>query len=361
MSGAAGAGAAPPSRVRDTTLDVAKGLLILVVVFVHNPLLLRGAGLLQQVVYSFPLPMFFMISGVFFRPGMEAGALLRTRASALLKPYFVMLSALAAVKWLRQWLLPGSEVVVDGRYLLGIVYGNGPTIDWTPLWYLPSLFVTSVAGGWVLRRLAGCSRASLAMVATLLLAFGVWLLQQLWPAGICAPGTAQAWPGWPWSLDLLPITVAYLLFGYVLGPWVRTFRFSIAGALLALALCCFLHARFDSVLDLNCRSYGRPWVSTLMALSGSYLVLSVAWLLARFSVLGRLFAYIGGGTIFILLFHAFIAKSAIAALSPLLPTFVAAGATFVAAALGPLAVMAMTRRSTLLRALLLPVASRGHG
>lgn len=348
-------------RERDSTIDVAKGLAILLVVFAHNPLLMTGEGLLQRVVYALPLPMFLAISGMYFRDAMPLPALLRSRAASLLKPYFVVLLGLAGLKLLMLWLKPGQDLApLDPGYVAGIFYATGPTIDWTPLWYLPSLFVASLCL-WAILRLAPW-RSPPAMVATSLglLVAGVLAIERGWPAGICAAqGSATAaLPGWPWSLDLAPITTSFMLLGHALAPWLKSLRFN--AAVFALALAAFAAAQLagEQALDLNCRSYGNPLLSTLQVLTGGYLLLSLAWLLARVPACGRALAYVGTGTIFILLFHAYIAGTSIGWLAarPLALPW-AAGLSFAAAALIPLAVMALARRNVFLRTLLLPGGS----
>jgi len=57
---------------RITYIDIAKGLGILVIVLAHNDL----AGYhptLHKFIYAFHIPLFFFLSGMFFRPSAPSG------------------------------------------------------------------------------------------------------------------------------------------------------------------------------------------------------------------------------------------------------------------------------------------------
>lgn len=349
--------AAKPVPQRNSTIDIAKGLMILLVVFAHNPLLLQYESELQRVIFSFPLALFFLVTGFFLKADAPMPAFVRSRASSLLKPFFVVLLALAAMKAGKQVLLPPEgESPLGLKYFAGILYGTGPTIDWTPLWFLPSLFVTSVFSLVVLKLIGKRPRIIVALAAALI-AIGAAVVSHFWSGGLCTESAKAAaiLPGLPWSLDLLPITASFMLIGYVLGPWARSFEFNALGFVLSLAAFIAMHVFFNETIDLNCRIYGNIFVSTIQAYAGSYLALSVSSLLGRIPVCRALLTYIGTGTIFILLFHVYIENTSIRVLSAYLANpYAIAALSFLAASLGPLVIMEIAKRSALLSAALLP-------
>lgn len=349
--------AVKPVPQRNSTIDIAKGLMILLVVFAHNPLLLQYESELQRVIFSFPLALFFLVTGFFLKADTPMPAFVRSRASSLLKPFFVVLLALAVMKVAKQVVLsPEGENPLSLKYFAGILYGTGPTIDWTPLWFLPSLFVTSVFS-LVMLKLIGKRPWIIVALATALIAIGATVVSHFWSGGLCTePGKAVAiLPGLPWSLDLLPITASFMLIGYVLGPWAKSFEFNALGFVFSLAVFAAMHVFFNETMDLNCRIYGNLFVSTIQAYAGSYLALCVSSLLGRIPVCRALLTYIGTGTIFILLFHGYIESTSIRVLSVYLASpYVIAALSFLAASLGPLVIMEITKRSALLSAALLP-------
>ncbi len=82
-------------------VDIAKGIAILLVVFGHNCIALQSAderGKLFEVIYSFHMPLFFFISGVFFKPKLGLKYFAVRKTHSLLKPYFIVLSFLAMAR-----------------------------------------------------------------------------------------------------------------------------------------------------------------------------------------------------------------------------------------------------------------------
>lgn len=81
---------------RNGTVDVAKGIGIFFVVLGHNWLSTHEADELHRVIFSFHMPLFFFLAGIFLRApdGILRFAIGRTES--LLKPYFVVLIGLAS-------------------------------------------------------------------------------------------------------------------------------------------------------------------------------------------------------------------------------------------------------------------------
>ncbi len=297
--------------MRNRTIDAAKGLGILLVVLGHSRLAPDG-GALHRVIFSFHVPLFFVLSGVFLQ--VEDGLLpaARTRAAALLAPYFAVSLAVGAVRLPRMMASPEGEVA---RFAAGVLHGTGASIPWAPLWFLPHLFLASLCA-LALAKLARRPACMLA-AAALLIAFGGATLG------------AVPVPGLPWSADLLPVTVGFVLLGNALGPWVgRGPGWRVAG--IAAAGFAVLHLGFDMGMDLNRRLYGTVPAATLAALLGIVLSLGLASALAATRA-GAALAWLGARTMPVLLFHWFLLAAVFAAMS-------GRGAGFGASALTSLAV-----------------------
>jgi fucose 4-O-acetylase-like acetyltransferase len=80
-------------------------------------------------------------------------------------------------------------------------------------------------------------------------------------------------------------------------------RFSPGGLFTSLVVFVLLHYYFDDSMDLNERAYGNPIVSTILAFAGIYITFSIASLLQNFPSLKKPLAYLGSGTLFVLIFH----------------------------------------------------------
>lgn len=285
--------------MRNAGIDVAKGIGILLVVLGHSRLA-PADGPLHRVIFSFHMPLFFVLSGVFLRAGDRLLSAARARAAALLAPYFAVSLAVALVRLPRLAAAPDWPEAA-GRLAAGVLHGTGATIPWAPLWFLPHLFAAALAA-LAVAKLAGGPRRELAAAAFLLAA----------GAAALATGTAPI-RGLPWSLDLLPVTVGFVLVGHVLGPLLRgglDTRWALAAAVGFAAL----HIGSGATMDLNLRQYGSPAVATIEALLGVVLVLGVASTLAG-GPAGMVLAWLGARTMPVLLFHWFLLGAVFAALS----------------------------------------------
>lgn len=138
-----------PKKQRDDSYDVAKGLCIALVVFGHAERGLNGSGapphfslmgFADYAIYTFHMPFFFFVSGLFF-----------SGQNAATKDFFVKLGKNIAYPYLFWSVLHGSLMVMMGH--LGL---TNTTIDFTrvlgilwspisPFWFLYALFFCQIA------------------------------------------------------------------------------------------------------------------------------------------------------------------------------------------------------------------------
>lgn len=328
--------------MRDHSTDIAKALGIVLVVIGHSPLVLDAKGEPFRIVFSFHMPLFYFMAGFFLRAEQPLRVALRTRADTLLKPYFGALALMGG----GLALATGAPLVAVMRAALtgtGEALGAAGGFPLVPRWFLPNLFATLLTGLLVVKAVQGMSRpaALLAIVSACGVVGGYWLL---------AHGT----PRLPWSLDLLPLTLGFLLSGRLWARHSRVRRIGVVPVALAFALFCALHWGWDETIDLNARRFGDPVESLLQAFAGIYLVLSFATLLARVALVRDGLEFIGRSTLFILVFHAacmYVAKRVLG--HAFAPAFIALMVPAAGLA-GPLLLMAVVRRVPLLAATLLP-------
>lgn len=295
----------PPAH-RQAEIDAVKGLGIVLVVMGHGWLAQHDKGALFKVIFSFHIPLFFFLSGVLLKGDAAPLGFVLSRARGLLQPYLAVLLCLGAWRGLSEWMATRQVPASSWAYVQDVLYGTGRTLppEWASMWFLPHLFVVSCVAYAVIRL---CPRE--------------WLL---WPlsAGALAAGvfSLDVARDLPWSLDLLPLSLPFVLLGHLCrnlchgylcghqGP--RSGRAfmghaaSLGGALIAFAL---LHAFFNDSIDFNMRRYDHVLVSTAQALLGIYLSFGLVMLLA---CAGRgvarvqgVLAYLGAGSLFILMLH----------------------------------------------------------
>ena len=281
-------------------IDIAKGLGILVIVLAHNDL----AGYhptLHKFIYAFHIPLFFFLSGMFFRPGRSFGDTLKRRFNTLMKPYFFAL-----------FIIYLGEAAFDNMSFQNIagrvaksLYATGHYIDWVQLWFIPHLFAASLFAWVAWRALFGRIKMDWLRWALMfaMLSAGVLTMPYFWP--FTAPIIGKEFFGLPFSLDLVFASGFFFLIGYEVNqrplekffasPFVLLLTF---GGLLTLVL--FLQPE----LDFNTRKYPSLWINTLEALLGIAMILSLARNLEKWSErAANIFRYFGRISLVILIFH----------------------------------------------------------
>lgn len=338
---------------RNITIDVARGLGMLAIVWGHNAYVLNPPGEMFRVVFSFHVPLFFCLAGAMLPGGTSVFALLARRSRALLQPYAVVLGILLVVGAAKQWRAGGDWVAHAMASLQGMAWGTGNTLTWPPLWFLPHLLLASVA---TLLWLNACYRlrpgsTALPLLTTLPLLAGGWVvLGHMDPKGL------------PWSLDLLPISMAYMVLGHACRTRMATPQLPLAALLGMAAAFAALHGIWDDTIDLNMRHYGQPLVATAQALLGMACVMGLSERLAHHASLARPLAYLGKQSLAVLLFHAYVQDMVMtvvwrATQQPMLT----AAVSFAVACTAPLLIWALAARWTVSRRLLMPSASTTAG
>jgi fucose 4-O-acetylase-like acetyltransferase len=247
--------------------------------------------------------------------------------------------------------LDGQEDETIGHVAKAFATGVGLATDVVPLWFLPHLALSSLFVV-VLLRCAGSSDVRrLAAIALGLFAIGVFAIRNM----------PRQFEGWPWSADLLPVSAALILAGFLCRP--RIVGFVPDRRLLAAAASTFvlLHVGFDESMDLYDRMYGEVWVTTAQAMAGIYLCLCLSAYVTRHRLLAAVLAYVGVRTLFVLMFHISIELRLFQVLVARgAPDLLAGAVSFAAAICVPLLLYEVVVRLSWPSALLLPVAS-GRG
>lgn len=281
-------------------IDIAKGLGILVIVLAHNDL----AGYhptLHKFIYSFHIPLFFFLSGMFFRPERGFGETVKRRFNTLMKPYFFALFMI----YLGEAAFSNMTFPVIAGRIAKALYATGKYIDWVQLWFIPHLFVVAVFAWLAWRFVFGRVKINWLrwLLMLVMLGVGVTAMPHFWP--FTAPFIGMEFFGLPFSLDLVFASGFFFLVGYEVNqrslekffasPLVLLLTF---GVLLALVL--FL----PPALDFNMRTYPSLWINTLEALLGIAMTLSLARNLEGWSERAAgIFRYCGRISLVILIFH----------------------------------------------------------
>jgi len=290
-----------PSQ-RITYLDVAKGIGILLVALAHADVSLFSPYL-HKFIYAFHMPLFFFLSGYFFNPGIPFWTLLKKRFNSILKPYLVTIFLIYIVS------LSFTNMrfaTVFGRILKSL-YATGYYIDWVQLWFLPSLFVTSLFAFLfyrvVLIRIDNRYLRWLVLLGVQ--AIAVAFLDVFYPFSVSLLGREYELFGLPFSLDLVLLSG----FFYILGNEIRQSSsdkifdnvwvlLGTGGGLILLTML------FPQRSDFNTRVFESFPINTAEAILGILFTLAVSkQIVLRTTRLASVLKYIGQASLFILIFH----------------------------------------------------------
>lgn len=278
-------------KKRDSVLDMARSIGIVLVVVGHNYLIIGKYPELNHSIQSFRMPLFLMLSGVFFSMNNSLLKTISLKSDSLIKPYLTA-SVIAAV------VASTSMTSVDGatttliNALTGALIALPGTIEWTPLWFLPYLFGIHVVATLICGRIH--NRKGIALVATTSALFGGHLFKQ---------------NGLPWCLDLLIVGMGYYLLGFIGYPIVNNFlstqRRAAIASLVFFLLWLGILLTLNPTVDLHLRLYSGP-EAFVGALAGSLFVLSFCAAMRTAPAVHAIAGKIGPYSLFILIFHGWI-------------------------------------------------------
>ncbi len=314
----------------------------------YSPEIINAMGL-------FRMPAFFFLSGVFFSFSLNAGQFLVQKADAILKPYFIVSICIGVV-------LISTPEETFLTVLMDILYGVGPTIPWTPMWFLTHLFILQCCGFFLLRCLGTSQRAKiwLSCLLFLLIMCSSMYIRAFWNYEIELFGKNTVLYGLPFSIDLIIQSSIYFLAGYFLRSFVKEFHIDVR--ILAISVIIFMCISLftNAHIDLNLRIYDSPFFATVAAFSGIYILISVSYFIQNYQYFSIILTTFGKGSLFILIFHSPIANQSFELLSvyskdnyPLL--FLFAVIAFIVSLILPIIIMLIFQRSDMLALTMLPV------
>lgn len=282
-------------------IDIAKGLSIALVVICHSKLIEHTPELIHPMGL-FRMPLFFLLSGVFFNWHSTPITFLSKKANALLKPYFFVSIAVLMLSIIEQdntllWQIKGT------------FYSTGATINWkwVPLWFLTHLFIIFLfsyvlmrAGQWHQWRILQLT------VPLLMILVGGHFIDLFWYQKLSIFSYSITVPGLPFSLDLVVTSAGYFLLGRFLRNYLVNFQPSMVLLLMSIA-CFYLVVQLtDAHIDFNKRLYQSPVLATLAALSGIYIVIHVSYQLSHHPIWRTLPLKLGQASLYILVSHQYI-------------------------------------------------------
>jgi fucose 4-O-acetylase-like acetyltransferase len=252
-------------------MDNLKAIGIFLTLFVH----IIPDGYLKHYIYSFPIPLFFFVSGYLFdRDKYDFAQFFRRKVRTIAIPY-LFFAAFSFLFWffvVRGFSIGGRALEVDPlKPFIGILYGVG-TGEWrvpmnVALWFLTCLFVIEMVFYFV--------RSVYLLPVFAVLGYAVTFL----PFRL------------PWGSDVALSGIVFYGFGYFFKDiWMSNRALPVLSAVHV--GCCFLNSR----TDMNSLEYGNIFLFYGSTLAGVKLYAS----LCRFIRKNMLMLYFGRNTLVIL-------------------------------------------------------------
>lgn len=272
-------------------MDTAKGIAMLAVVIGH---VYTSHSLPGLVIFSFHMPLFFIISG-FFVKDLNLQKTVIKSAKGLLIPYVIgTVMEMAAEICLN----PGKTgldnvktLFVDmiGGFCKGLGIFPGFQSTWL-LWFLPCLFVARVLFVFFMK-LTEKSKHQWAVRTIIFMLFTF--------AGMVMSATSY----YPWSIEIAFITLPLLYFGYMLREHKaleNKNRFIIAG----IALVAWVIMLWQG-LYIEFAMHYWPWafLTLFESMIASFAVLCASQLLDKVSFVNKAIRWVGKNSLVILLIH----------------------------------------------------------
>ncbi|MCX6082468.1 MAG: acyltransferase family protein [Chloroflexi bacterium] len=281
-------------------IDVAKGIGILLVVMGHNDFGLVSP-FFYKLIYAFHMPLFFFVSGMFFKADLPFLTLLRRRYETVLKPYIVIILLIyfMTISFTR------INIDVATARVIKAIYANGHYIDWVQLWFLPHLFALNIFA-FIYAKLTRPINTVWArwIILAILQAIGVTFIGIFWPFNLNIGGRSLTLFGLPFSIDLILVSGFFFILGAEIKKIVPEAFFAspitLLGSVAGLLTMVFY---IDRTIDFNTRLFQSLPINTLEALLGITFILAISKQIEKIPILSSGFRYIGKSSLVILIFH----------------------------------------------------------
>lgn len=124
-------------------IDIAKGIGILAVILGHCNI--PRDMIIYSIIYSFHMPLFFIIGGLFFRNDVDFNILIRKKAKVLIRPYYYTCFAIIILSAFLAYSYEESVWVTVREWIYASLYASGAPVFFDikfigAIWFLWAMF-----------------------------------------------------------------------------------------------------------------------------------------------------------------------------------------------------------------------------
>lgn len=270
--------------------DIAKGMTIILMILGHT---LGVPDRLHALIFSFHMPIFFLINAYFIKD-YNVKTALKKSAKSLLVPYLAVCAIAAVVDMFINLDNPlkalGIRInaIILGLSFEGILFPEEYESVWL-MWFVCCLFVARIVYVGIRQMTRKLPEAVAVMIIAVLVGIGAIL----------------GYKGYflPWSLDVALVALIFML----IGDWLRKYDFlrkawflwlSIPMAILWIGL-----TYYGYWIEMAMRSYKGGPLCIATAICGSIVVILIAKLFEKIELLAKAFSWCGKNSMVILAVH----------------------------------------------------------
>lgn len=280
-------------------IDIAKGIGIILVVIGH----ISQIKVLNEIIYSFHMPLFFMISGFLHK---NKNDFIKHKVRTIIFPY-IFFSIITFIYW---FFIESKfrNQQVSLKYLINIFIACGGEKNYpynAPMWFLPCLFMTEILFN-ILQKL---EKKYTNIIIVIL--------------GICGYFYPKIFSiRMPFCLDVMMVAICFYYIGFMIRPIMskindmnieKSFKISI-GAIILMVLTVFL-AVFENGANMNELKYNNMILFYLTAILGS-----VSIMILSMNLRSEVIKDIGKNSLIIMCIHEPVKRVIIVLCSKLLKT-----------------------------------------
>lgn len=283
---------APQPKVRTAYVDIAKGIGIILVVLGHT---YNVPATLYNTIYSFHMPLFFIISGFVYNQdkynSYGLGQIVYDRAKRYLIPFYLFAGINLVLTLAFNLVFRHIPITLSAikNYILGTLYCYADISHMpnsSPIWFLMTLFIGGIIF-WAIMKFSRKTRPLWAM-SLLAISYILYLFVDFrLPLNLAPTGAA----------------VFFMYLGYV----VKRHNLLQHRSLILLFIVGFIASYFNKTsVGMNENVYGNLFLFVIAAICSSISVLSICKLLADWSnPINKFLKWLGSNTILIVAFNYF--------------------------------------------------------
>lgn len=268
-------------------VDIAKGFSILLVIVGHSIPHRGFFKLIWSIIFSFHMPLFFIISGFLFKSD-EFKNLIRKNFKRMLIPYLITYT----IYFIYMIITSNGKISI---YLVSMLYGSGKQVPSIPtiqsigaLWFLVTLFLSNLIFNWILRN--SFKKGTLVQFIYIIFACIIgYLLKNI--------------EYLPWSLDLALISQVFLYTGYKLKNFKLFNGSKIPISSILILICLWLICINNYAFDLNQRVYRDFTITLVGSISGSIMIFYLSSYISKIPILNNFLTFCGRESLIILCIH----------------------------------------------------------